>query len=398
MDFKAMIVPIQAVILAGGLGTRLGDKTRFLPKPMMNIAGRPFLDFLINNLKRQGIQEIVLSIGYLSEAIRGYVGDGDRYGIPVKYAVENEPLGTGGAVRNCGNHLRDHFFVINGDTLFDLNYAALANYADFTTVALRRVEDASRYGSVTLEKTKVIRFQEKGRSGEGLISGGVLWMKRDDLSVLPEGRSSLESNLLPTLAKEGRLAGFEANGYFVDIGIPDSLEKAQEEIPAWERKPVAFLDRDGVLNRDSGYVHTRDKFIWIKGAKEAVRFLNEKGFYVALATNQAGIAHGYYTETDFHSLTEWIKRELWDSGAHLDAVYHCPYHIDGIVSKYRRESRDRKPEPGMLLTGLRDFPSVRKGSLMIGDTERDAKAAEAAGIRFLHFQGGNLEKFVRNWT
>jgi D,D-heptose 1,7-bisphosphate phosphatase len=390
-----MITPIQAVILAGGLGTRLGDQTKYLPKPMMDIDGRPFLDYLIQNLKRQGIQEIVLSIGYLSETISDYFGSGERYGIPIKYAVEDEPLGTGGAVRNCGDLLRERFFVINGDTLFDVNYAALANCSEMTTMALRRIDDTSRYGSVTLDQTKVIRFEEKGNSGHGLINGGVLWMKREDLEGMPARKFSLETELLPVLAKGGRLAGLETHGYFIDIGLPESLGMAQHEIPDWENKPVAFLDRDGVLNEDTGYVHTPKEFRWIEGAKEAVRFLNESGYHVALATNQAGIARGYYTEADFHALTAWMKRELWANGAHLDAVYYSPFHIDGVVAKFKCDSENRKPKPGMLFEGLRELPSVHDGSLMLGDTERDGAAAEAAGIDFLHFKGGNLEEFVR---
>ena len=397
MDSKGMTSHSQAVILAGGRGSRLGGMTDLLPKPMMDVAGRPFIDYLIRNLIRHGIRDIVLSTGYLSNAISDYVGTGAHYGGKIRHVTEDIPLGTGGAVKNCESILNDQFFVLNGDTLFDINFAALAAQPK-NAIALRQIGDVARYGSVNLERNLVTEFNEKGNRGPGLISGGILWLKRESLELLPSGVSSLETDLLPLLAHEKTLSGLPSDGYFIDIGLPETLEAAQNQIPDWERKPIAFLDRDGVLNSDHGYVHKVKDFDWIPGAKKAVRMLNEKGFHVALVTNQAGIARGYYTEKDFQNLTSWMLSELWCSGAHIDAVFFCPYHPDGVVEEYTKSSSNRKPTPGMLLQAYHNLPSRREGSFMIGDSESDQRAAKAADTRFFHFSEENLADFVDTIT
>jgi D,D-heptose 1,7-bisphosphate phosphatase len=393
-----MKTPIQAVILAGGLGTRLGTKTQILPKPMMDISGRPFLDYLVKSLRRQGVEEIILSIGYLSEAIRSYFRSGEQHGLSIRYAVEDSPLGTGGALRNCLPMLGERFFVINGDTLFDVNLAALGNASSANVMALRPVDDTYRYGRVTLEDGLVTCFEEKGGQGPGVINGGVLCLDRNVLAPLPDGKCSLEQDLLPRLAGQGALLGFISDRFFIDIGVPDSLADAQSSIPRWERKPIAFIDRDGVLNHDLGHVHTVEQFKWFDGAQQAVRYLNDAGFHVVLVTNQAGIAKGMYSEEDFHALTHWMHAELWKHGAHLDAVYYCPYHPAAILPHYCKASEDRKPGPGMLLRAMSDLPCDPRRSFFIGNQPTDRQAAHAANVPYFDFSGGDLLQFVQQVT
>lgn len=391
-----MITPTQAVILAGGLGTRLGNKTQVLPKPMMDIAGRPFLDYLVHNLRRQGIEKVILSIGYLSEEIVKFLGSGEAHGIEIQYAREDSPQGTGGALRNCIHLLEERFFVLNGDTLFDVNFAGLSNTSQDNVIALRPVDDASRYGSVTLKGNWVSGFAEKGSCGPAVINGGVLCLNRRDLRSLPAGKCSLEHTLLPALANQRLLSGYISNSFFIDIGVPSSLDDAQSLIPQWEAKPIAFLDRDGVLNHDCGHAHRLDQFEWIDGAREAVGLLNSCGYHVVLVTNQAGVAKGLYSEEDFHLLTRWMRTELWKAGAHLDAVYYCPFHPEAVLPRYRRESEDRKPNPGMLFRAMAEIPHYSPNSFFIGDRSTDRQAAEAAGISYFNFTGGNLLDFVRS--
>jgi D-glycero-D-manno-heptose 1,7-bisphosphate phosphatase len=387
---------IQAVVLAGGLGTRLGNMTRSVPKPMMDVAGRPFLSYLLENLRRQGIQEVILSVGHLADVIRDFADKIRCQGFEIKFASENEPLGTGGALRHCMDMLHEDFFVLNGDTLFDVNLAALATSRGENKMALRLVPDAGRYGSASVDGSRIVRFLEKGNQGEGLINGGILHLSRACLGLLPPGKSSIESDLIPKLSEAGLLHGYSSNAFFIDIGIPESLEEAQISIPAWEQKPIAFLDRDGVLNHDSGHVHRIEDFLWIDGAVDAIRALNESGYHVVLVTNQAGIAKGLYTEEDFHSLTRWMNVELWKHGAHLDAVYFCPYHPEGLLPDYRRASEDRKPAPGMLLRAMAEIPHDRSRTFFIGNQPSDWQAAEAAGVRYLGFHGKNLLEFIQD--
>ena len=162
-----------------------------------------------------------------------------------------------------------------------------------------------------------------------------------------------------------------------------------------ERKPGVFLDRDGVLNVDHGYVARRADFQWVEGAIAAVRALNEAGYYVFVTTNQSGIARGLYAVDDMHKLHEFMADELAREGARIDDIRFCPFHPEGTIDAYRRVSDWRKPGPGMILDLLRQWPVQREGSALIGDKEADMEAALAAGIRGLLFTGGNLEDFVR---
>lgn len=161
-----------------------------------------------------------------------------------------------------------------------------------------------------------------------------------------------------------------------------------------ETKPAAFLDRDGVLNRDHGYVARREDFQWIDGAIAAVKALNEADYYVFVATNQSGIARGLYSEGDMHRLHEYMNEELRRAGARIDDLRFCPYHPEATVDAYRRDTDWRKPGPGMILDLMRHWPVDRSRSVFIGDKEHDMQAARAAGIRGLLFRGGNLEAYV----
>ena len=159
-------------------------------------------------------------------------------------------------------------------------------------------------------------------------------------------------------------------------------------------RPAAFLDRDGVLNVDHGFVYRPDQFIWIDGAVDAVKRLNDFGYLVIVVTNQSGVARGYFGTADVERLHAWINQELAGVEAHVDAFYYCPYHPTEGKGVYARESDWRKPAPGMLLQAMADWPIERDKSFLIGNAPRDIEAARRAGVRGYLFQGGNLLDFV----
>lgn len=227
----------QAVVLVGGLGTRLGELTRTIPKPMLPVGGRPFLEYLVQLLLREGFNRILFCTSHLAEVVEDHFGDGTRFGIVARYSREPEPLGTGGALRFAQEYLDSQFLVLNGDTIFDIPMRCLPELLAQhpkaqAAMALRHVDDVARYGSVRLEGDFVAAFAEKGRRGAGWINGGIYGLKREVLDLLPAGQSSLERNLFPCLATAGLLNAQGYDGYFLDIGLPETLARAQTELPA----------------------------------------------------------------------------------------------------------------------------------------------------------------------
>jgi len=386
----------QAVCLVGGRGTRLGTLTDSTPKPLLEVSGRPFLDYLVHEARRFGLTRLTLLSGYQSGEIeRRY--DSQRFGqLTVEVVPESEPAGTAGALVNAAGKLDETFFLLNGDSYFDFNWLSLATAkGDWTMhAALASGIEGSRYGRVKVDQGRVRGFQEKGASNEP-INAGIYLVKRTVLDLIKAVPCSLEREILPRLAERGQLLGTAARGSFIDIGIPDDFERAQTLLPSFMHRPAAFLDRDGILNRDDGYVHKAEDIVWIDGAMDAVRWLNEQGFYVFVITNQGGVAHGYYEEQHVHDLHDWMQQEMQRHGAHIDSFEHCPYHPEGKVERYAVESEFRKPQPGMILKLQREWTTDPSRSFVVGDRDTDVEAAIAAGVAGYKFAGGNLLEFLR---
>ncbi|MDP3493079.1 MAG: HAD family hydrolase [Hyphomonadaceae bacterium] len=164
-----------------------------------------------------------------------------------------------------------------------------------------------------------------------------------------------------------------------------------------EPRPALFLDRDGVINVDRNYIYRVEDFEWVEGAADVIRRFNDKGWWVFVVTNQSGIARGYYTEEQMQTLHDWLNSELEKRGAKIDQIYHCPFHEEGTILRYTKDSYDRKPKPGMLIRAMTDFPVIKERSFLIGDKQADLEAAKAAGVRGFLFSGGNLSQFA-DWV
>lgn len=229
---------MQAVLLAGGLGTRLRSVVSDRPKPMALVDGKPFMEYVIMQLKKYGIDEIIFAVGYKGSMVEEYFKDGRKLGVKVSYAYEEELLGTAGAIKNAGKLVTDdRFFVLNADTFYQMDYSRLTKLAgeqnlDMALV-LRRVEDVSRYGRAELDGDgRLVSFNEKTEEKRpGTINGGVYLMRRELLAEIPDGKVSLENEMIPKWLGEHRaLGGFVNDGYFIDIGIPEDYLKFRQDV------------------------------------------------------------------------------------------------------------------------------------------------------------------------
>lgn len=227
----------EAIVLAGGFGTRLQSVVSDVPKPMAPVAGRPFLTYLLDRLGRQEYRHVVLATGYLHEKVEAFFGD-NYQGIAIDYAREMSPLGTGGAIVNALKYCKeDSFTVLNGDTLFDIDHKSLCLFAEEKqtplAIVLREVPDAGRYGSVEIDNQGCITaFREKDPTvGHGLINGGIYRIQRSLLDGFNAGQPfSFEKELMQQRFRKERYYAYADDAYFIDIGIPDDYARAQEEL------------------------------------------------------------------------------------------------------------------------------------------------------------------------
>jgi NDP-sugar pyrophosphorylase family protein len=224
----------SAVILAGGRGTRLGAITDTVPKPMLPIDGHPFIEYLVWQLQGFGVGTIVISSGYRGEAIRSYFGSGERWGTEIRYSVEESPLGTGGGLRLAAQLVEDErFLLLNGDSVCEVDCRALLEAISDdvpAAMALTRVADGSRYGSVDLNaEGRVMAFlQNDPTARPALVNAGVYALTRQVVDLIPSaGPSSLERDVMPSLL--GRIQGIVSNGFFVDIGLPETYRQLNDD-------------------------------------------------------------------------------------------------------------------------------------------------------------------------
>ena len=397
----------QAAILVGGLGTRLSALTAATPKPLLPVGGRPFLAWLLRELSRFGVEEAVLLTGHLAPRMHGVLGRiAAELPKPMRLVLSEESFqaGTGGSLWHARGLLDERFLLCNGDSLLSANLARLlAAWAEdgrpdgegsAGRMLLRPVADASRLGVVETAGERVVSFREQPeRAGSALINAGIYVFNRSVLDGIGE-RCSLERDVLPRLAAAGRLRCTVADGYFADIGVPQRPAQADRDLVSQLRRRALFLDRDGVLNVDHGWVGTRERWEWMPGALDAIRCATDRGWHVFVVTNQSGVARGHYGEADVLALHAWVAEQARSAGGTVDDFRYCPYHPEASLPEYRAASDWRKPAPGMILDLLRTWEVDPARAVLVGDQPSDLAAAKAAGVAAHLFEGGDLARFV----
>lgn len=373
---------MKVFILAGGFGTRLSHIVKDVPKPMAPIQKKPFLEVLIMTLKKQGFSDIVLLTGHKSEIIENHFKDGSAFGVHIEYSIETEPLGTGGAIKQAAENFvsEGDFMVLNGDTYFDADLTALVRFHQDNkaglTIALKYREDVKRYGMVRTKDYQVLEFIEKNPDLEdGYINGGIYVINKNALtSFKKRGFLSFESEVMPLLLKENKVLALPFGGRFIDIGVPDDYFQADSTLLEWieeEKIKVAFLDRDGIINVDSGYSYKKENLKLVPGIIPFLKGLRALGYHFVIVTNQAGIGKGKYTEDDFREFQAELELQFLSEDLKFLDTYFCPYHPEAVIPEYRKVSLLRKPSPAMVLQAADKHCIDIAKSVMIGDKASD---------------------------
>ncbi len=369
----------QAVILAGGLGTRMRPITDTVPKPMIQIHERPFLEYLIEELARHGIERVVLLLGYLPDIVREHFGDGRKFGVRIDYSVSAVEDETGSRIRKAEHLMDPVFLLMYCDNYWPLRLGAMTRTFDDSGAAAQitayRNADGYTRSNVRVGEQGLVDVYDRSRTAPGLagVDIGFALVRKEALRHIPGGGNpSFESTVYPALVAASQLGAYVTDHRYYSIGSPERVESTER---FFERRPAIILDRDGVLNvrpPKAEYVTSADEFRWLPGAKEALALLKGAGYMVVVVSNQAGIARGALSEGALAEIHDRMRRDAEAAGGGIDAVYYCPHGWDDGCDC-------RKPNPGMLFAAQHDMDLDLSRTYFIGDDPRDVEAGEAAG-------------------
>lgn len=413
---------MKVVIMAGGKGTRIASVRSDVPKPMINICGKPILEHQIENLKACGLTDIILVIGYLGDKIKEYFGDGSKFGVNIEYFVEDHPLGTAGALFKMPQ-LTEDFLLLCGDVIIDVDFnrfiafhkehkawASLVAHPNGhpydSSLLVTEIDAPKTVGGMPEDTHRVIRWMAKEdertyyknrvNAGIELISPELL--KETMKNFVPRhpetpDKIDLDRDVLKPNIPSGKIFAYDTPEYIKDMGTPDRFDETEKDIESGKvharnlknKQKAIFLDRDGTINKMVGFVTKPEQFELIEGAAEAIKTINKSGYLAIVVTNQPVIARGDCTFEDLQTIHDKMETELGKVGAFVDAIYVCPHHTDkgfeGERPEYKCNCDCRKPKPGLLLKAAKDFNIDLSESYMIGDSHRDVEAGENAGVK-----------------
>lgn len=400
----------QAVILAGGKGTRLASRLNGAPKPLVDVLGVPLLERQVLALRAAGLRRLIVLVNHEAGQIADFCAGRGHWGLDLAIVGDGAPRGTAGAALAAWPRLADEFVVIYGDTLFDIDFARLlafhaADPGAAGTLFLHPNDHPQDSDLVEMAADGAVTAfhpypHPAGAWLPNMVNAALYVLRREALAPWRRTEApapfDFAKDLFPRMIAAGaRLRGYVSPEYIKDIGAPARLDQACEALAAGKvaraslraPRPAVFLDRDGVLNAPAGHIARPEDLSVYPCAAEAVRLLRQAEFRTVLVTNQPVIARGECDEATLGRIHARLETELGAGGAFLDRIYHCPHHTDagfpGEVAALKFACDCRKPRPGMLLRAAEELNIDLAASWMIGDTAADALAARAAGARFV---------------
>ena len=368
----------QAVILAGGKGERLKPFTDTLPKPMYPVDGIPFIVRLIKQIKDFGINRVVILLGYMADKVIELLGDGANYGVEIVYDITPVEYDTGDRLIHAKSKLDDKFLLMYCDNYcpVDFNRLVSESYENDALVQMSVYSNKDGYTKNNIRMNtngKMVDIYDKTRKAFGLqgVEIGYMIVNKEVIDLVNGEERNFAKAVFPKLVSMQKLYATVTDHRYYSIGSFERMSLTEE---FFREKKVVFLDRDGTLNVKAPkacYIEKPSDFVWLPGAIQAVKKLNDNGVLVVLVSNQPGIARGNLTVDDLNSIHEKMQSDLKSHGAHIDYIYYCPHNWD--------EGCDcRKPKPGMLYQAGRDLSLNLTECTLFGDDERDIQAATNA--------------------
>ena len=394
---------VKALILAGGKGTRLAELTKnLIPKPMVAIDGKPILERAVMQLKRYGVTDIFISVGFLNEKICDYFGNGEKFGVKIEYIIENEPLGSGGALFFVKDKIKSDLIVCPGDVIFDVNFNKLVEYhrqknALITLLAHPNLHPYDSDLIMTDEKMRVTEINKKNSERnffyKNLVNAGIFVLSPDTLSFFKELKAvNMEHDFVSSFIEGGRVFAYKSAEYVKDVGTMERFFAAEKDLKngvvaaknSENKQKAIFLDRDGTINEYKGFIRDINDIELLPNVADAIKKINASGYLAIIVSNQPVIARGECTFDEVNAMFDKIETLLGKSGAYIDGIYYCPHHphsgFDGEVKELKIKCDCRKPEIGMLRRAEQDFNLDLTKCVMIGDGEIDVKTGKNAGI------------------
>lgn len=405
----------QAVVIAGGYGTRLQKHGIQLPKSLIEIDGKTIVEWQLINLERDGITEILFLLGQNSGEIIEYLNSiRSNTSCKLEFKIEESPLGTGGALLNSIELLKDQFLVVYGDLLLDCSLKLKSDLIGENLDGLIFTRPSDHPFDSDLVEIDFDNFitdinlkpNKASSNKRNIAMTGLTYLTKKVVSdlktVFGSGKFDLEKDLITFAIKNRK--GFKAqkfNGFVKDIGTIDRLENAeilwQSRLDWKNPQKTIILDRDGVINILNGEIGSLEHFKVVEDFVYSINLLRNLKFRIFVATNQPGIAKGFFSWKDLDELHGYVDMLLSSKGIYLDGWYVCPHHPEsgfpGEISELKIDCLCRKPKPGLLSKINSDFPIDLKKSWFIGDQMTDFQAATAFGLDFIRI-GNNFEVSV----
>lgn len=389
---------IDLVILAGGEGTRIKKLLGKYPKPMIKFNSKHLIQYILNYTCKYNFKRIIILCGYRHKIIFKKYHNKVINFTKVICLKEKKLLGTSGSLVNLKKLKVNNFVLMNGDTIFNIDLGLLIQSLKKKKIGIVALTKNINQKSKKLNNLFLKKNKLQITKHSALMNGGVYYFKKNIFNYIERTVSSLEDDLLPKLILQSKIDGVFFNNFFIDIGSEFYFKKAGNQLLKQFQKPGIFLDRDGVINYDYGYVHKIKNFKLRTGVLKGLKYLMKKNYYIFIVTNQAGIGKGIYSEKKFLELHNKIKEKLQKHNIFFNDVQYSPFHPKAKIKKYKKNSSMRKPGNKMIENIKSNWDLNIKKSFMIGDKISDKLASQKSNIKFYYAKNNFFKqiKFIVN--